>query len=117
MNIRHWPFTKIVLGCITGYLAAYYCKELNLGALELVRFVTGALALWMPLGGWLYLLLRNELPDRTIRIALSAASSYALTSLFYSAAATLHCLWLFSSCQPFPRAGLSFFATASIWTL
>ena len=117
MNIRHWPFTKIVLGCITGYLAAYYCKELNLGALELVRFVTGALALWMPLGGWLYLLLRNELPDRTIRIALSAASSYALTTLFYFAAATLHCNWLFYSAQAVAGAGLIYYAIENRWTL
>src|SRR5437773_7997405 len=117
MNIRHWPFTKIVLGCITGYLAAYYCKELNLGALELVRFVTGALALWMPLGGWLYVLLRNELPDRTIRIALSAASSYALTTLFYFAAATLHCNWLFYSAQAVAGAGLIYYAIENRWTL
>src|SRR6266480_5558694 len=117
MNIRHWPFTKIVLGCITGYLAAYYCKELNLGPLELVRFVTGALALWMPLGGWLYLLLRNELPDRTIRIALSAASSYALTTLFYFAAATLHCNWLFYSAQAVAGAGLIYYAIENRWTL
>jgi hypothetical protein len=106
MNLRHWPFTKIVLGCIAGSLTAYYCAELNLGALELLRFVAGALALWMPLGGWLYLLLRNELPDRTVRIAFSAAGSYALTTLFYFAAATLHCNWLFYSAQAVAGAGL-----------
>ena len=37
----------------------------------------------MPLGGWFYLLLRKEVPDRTIRVAFSAGSSYALTTLFY----------------------------------
>ena len=59
MNIRHWPFTKIVLGCATVFLTVFYCVELHLGALELLRFTSGALALWMPLGGWFYLLLRK----------------------------------------------------------
>ncbi len=117
MNIRHWPFTKIVLGCITGCLAVYYCKELNLGGLELVRFVAGALALWTPLGGWLYLSLRTELPDRTVRIAFSAAASYALTTLFYFAAATLHCNWLFYSAQAVAGAGLIYHAIKNRWTL
>ena len=59
------------------FLTVCYCVELHLGALELLRFIIGALALWMPLGGWLYLLLRKEVPDRTIRVAFSAGSSRA----------------------------------------
>ena len=110
MNMRHWPFTKIVLGCIAGSLAAYYCEALNVGALELLRFVAGAIALWLPLGGWLYLLLRNELPDRTVRIAFSAAGSYALTTLFYFAAATLHCNWFFYSAEAVAGAGWIYYA-------
>src|SRR6516225_2238349 len=105
MNVRYWPLTKIVLGCIAGSLTAYYCAALNLGALELIRFVAGAVALWMPLGGWLYLSLRNELPDRTVRIAFSAGGSYALTALFYFAAATLNCNWLFYSVEAMAAAG------------
>ena len=117
MNLRRWPFTKIVLGCITGCLAVYYCKELNLGVLEFVRFVTGALALWMPLGGWLYLLLRKEVPDRTIRVAFSAAGSYSLTTLFYFTSATLHCNWLFYSAQAVAGASLIYYAIQNRSTL
>src|SRR5438128_700783 len=80
-DIRRSPFAKIILACIASCLTVYYCAELHLGALELLRFMAGALALWIPLGGWLYVLLRNEVPDRIIRIAFSAGSSYALTTL------------------------------------
>jgi hypothetical protein len=110
MDIRHWPFTKIILGCVAASLAAYYCRALNLGALELLRFVAGALALWVPIGGWLYLLLRNEVPDRIVRLSFSAGGSYALTTLFYFAAATLHCNWLFYSVEAVAGAGLIYYA-------
>src|ERR1043166_2674578 len=98
-HMRHWPLRKIILGCTTAFLGAYYCRALNLGPLELLRFVVGALALWLPVGGWLYLLLRNEMPDRIVRIAFSAGGSYALTTLLYFAAATLHCNWFFYSVE------------------
>lgn len=117
MNIRRWPFTKILLGCITGFLTVYYCVELHLGAFELFRFITGALALWLPLAGWLYLSLRKEVPDRTIRIAFSAGCSYALTTLFYFAAATLRCNWLFYSAQAVAGAGLIYYAIQNKSTL
>ena len=110
MDIRHWPFRKIILGCVAASLAAYYCRALNLGALELLRFVAGALALWVPLGGWLYLLLRNEVPDRIVRLSFSAGGSYALTTLFYFAAATLHWNWLFYSVEAVAGAGLIYYA-------
>src|SRR6266550_1926006 len=109
-DIRRWPFAKIILGAIAGCLTVYYCVELRLGALELFRFMAGALALWIPLGGWLYVLLRNEVPDRIIRIAFSAGSSYALTILFYFGAAMLHCGWLFYFAQIAAVAGLIFYA-------
>ena len=99
------------------FLTVCYCVELHLGALELLRFIIGALALWMPLGGWLYLLLRKEVPDRTIRVAFSAGSSYALTTLFYFAAATLHCNWLFYSAQALAGAGLIYYAIQNRSTL
>ena len=86
-DVRGWPFAKIILACIASCLTVYYCAELHLGALELLRFIAGALALWIPLGGWLYVSLRNEVPDRISRIAFSAGSSYALTTLFYFGAA------------------------------
>src|SRR6266481_544162 len=109
-DIRRWPFPKIIPACIASCLTVYYCAELHLGALELLRFMAGALALWIPLGGWLYVLLRNEVPDRIIRIAFSAGSSYALTTLFYFGAATLHCSWLFYFAQIAAVAGLIFYA-------
>ena len=109
-DIRRWPFAKIILACIASCLTVYYCAELHLGALELLRFMAGALALWIPLGGWLYVLLRNEVPDRIIRIAFSAGSSYALTILFYFGAAMLHCGWLFYFAQIAAVAGLIFYA-------
>lgn len=99
------------------FLTVFYCVELHLGALELLRFTSGALALWMPLGGWFYLLLRKEVPDRTIRVAFSAGSSYALTTLFYFAAATLHCNWLFYSAQALAGAGLIYYAVQNRSTL
>src|SRR6266536_252702 len=109
-DIRGWPFAKIIPACIASCLTVYYCAELHLGALELLRFMAGALALWIPLGGWLYVLLRNEVPDRISRIAFSAGSSYALTTLFYFGAATLHCSWLFYFAQIAAVAGLIFYA-------
>src|SRR6266480_3112613 len=109
-DIRRWRFAKIIPACIASCLTVYYCAELHLGALELLRFMAGALALWIPLGGWLYVLLRNEVPDRIIRIAFSAGSSYALTILFYFGAATLHCSWLFYFAQIAAVAGLIFYA-------
>ena len=109
-DIRGWPFAKIIPACIASCLTVYYCAALHLGALELLRFLAGALALWIPLGGWLYVLLRNEVPDRIIRIAFSAGSSYALTILFYFGAATLHCSWLFYFAQIAAVAGLIFYA-------
>ena len=109
-DIRRWPFAKIIPACIASCLTVYYCAELHLGALELLRFMAGALALWIPLGGWLYVLLRNEVPDRISRIAFSAGSSYALTTLFYFGAATLHCSWLFYFAQIAAVAGLIFYA-------
>src|SRR6266496_4119026 len=109
-DIRGWPFAKIIPACIASCLTVYYCAELHLGALELLRFMAGALALWIPLGGWLYVLLRNEVPDRISRIAFSAGSSYALTILFYFGAATLHCSWLFYFAQIAAVAGLIFYA-------
>jgi len=110
VNIKRWPITKIVLGCTTAFLGAYYCRALNLGPLELVRFVTSAVALWMPVGAWLYLLLRSEVSDRVVRLAFSAGASYALTTLFYFAAATLHLNWLFYLVEAIAGGGLVYYA-------
>ena len=99
MDIRRWPLGKIGLALIASSLGAYYCVQLNLGALELLRFIVGTLALWLPVGGWLYVLLRKEVPDRIVRLAFSAGGSYALTTLFYFAAATLNSSWLFYSTE------------------
>jgi hypothetical protein len=117
MDLSRRLFTKILLGCITGLLALFYCQDLNLGAIELLRFVIGAAALWVPLGGWLYLLLRDEVPDRTVRLAFSAGVSYALTTLFFFAAATLHVSWLFYCAQIGAAAGLILYAFKSRRTL
>jgi hypothetical protein len=110
MAMRNWALGKIILGCATVFLGAYYCRALNLGPLELLRFVMGAVALWLPLGGWLYLLLRNEVPDRIIRLVLSAGGSYALTTLFYFGAATLRMNWLFYSVEAVAGVGLIYYA-------
>src|SRR5437867_27792 len=72
------------------------------------RTVTGVQTCALPI--WLYVLLRNEVPERIIRIAFSAGSSYALTTLFYFGAATLHCSWLFYFAQIAAVAGLIFYA-------
>jgi hypothetical protein len=110
MEIKQVPLMKILLVFVASCLTVYYCVELHLGGLELLRFVVGALALWLPVGGWLYLLVRNEVPDRIVRIAFSAGGSYALTTLFYFAVATLHCNWLFYSVEAVAAAGLIYYA-------
>jgi len=109
MDIRRWPLGKIGLALIAIALAAYYCAQLNLGALELLRFLVGILALWLPVGAWLYVLLRKEVPDRIVRLAFSASGSYALTTLFYFAAATLNSSWLFYSTEAVAVAALIYY--------
>ena len=109
MDIRRWPLGKIGLALIAIALAAYYCAQLNLGALELLRFLVGILALWLPIGAWLYVLLRKEVPDRIIRLAFSASGSYALTTLLYFAAATLNSSWLFYSTEAVAVAALMYY--------
>jgi len=117
MDLNRWPFIKILLGAITGLLVLFYCYGLNLGAIELLHFVVGVAALWLPLGGWLYLLLRDEVPDRTVRLAFSAGVSYALTTLFFFAAATLQVSWLFYCAQIGAGAGLILYVFKSRRTL
>src|SRR5437764_14637624 len=109
-DIRRWPFAKIIPACIASCLTVYYCAELHLGALELLRFMAGALVLWIRLGGWLYVLLRNEVPYRISRIAFSAGSSFALTTPFYFVAATHHFSWIFYFPHIAALADLLFFA-------
>src|SRR5260370_34938721 len=55
----------------------------------------GLTFLWGPLGALLYVVLRRSVEDPTVRLALSFAGSYSLTTLLYFAVAVTGAAWLF----------------------
>jgi hypothetical protein len=89
----------MALAAISIALLGYYCFALHLGAIELLRSSVGAVSLWLPLGGWIWIWLRNEARDPVIRLAIAACGTYALTTFGYFVAATAHCTWLFYIAQ------------------
>ncbi|MEP6955850.1 MAG: hypothetical protein ABI883_03430, partial [Chthoniobacterales bacterium] len=97
---------KFILPLCCLALAVLYCWALELGPIESARALGGGLALWLPLGGWLYLLLRRAVPDRTLRLAFASGASYALTTVAYFGAASLRSAWLFPLAQVFGAIGL-----------
>jgi hypothetical protein len=75
-------------------LVAYLVKA-GLGGLELIRFASGALLLWMPLALVTWVLLDGEVDDPVVKAALAAVSSYALTTVLYFLCALLRITPLF----------------------
>ena len=76
-------------------LAYYFSVAMHFGPLEGPLFLIGLTALWLPIGGTCYLLLRQEMPDRLDRFTFSALASLSLTTLLYFGFAELHITALF----------------------
>src|SRR5260370_21014355 len=70
-------------------LLGYYGIATNWSVYELGRCVLGLALLWGPLGTLLYILLRRSVADPTVRLALSYAGSYSLTTLVYFASSVI----------------------------
>jgi hypothetical protein len=77
----------------------YYFLEMKFGLVELPVFILGVFALWLPLGGRFYHLLREEFADPFDRFTFAALASYSLTTLFYFGAEELHVGVLFYMTQ------------------
>jgi hypothetical protein len=88
------PRRKILL-LVPLLLLAYYFFATNWSIYELGRCLLGLAVLWGPLGTLLYFLLRRSVADPTVRLALSFAASYSLTTLLYFAVALMGAAWLF----------------------
>jgi hypothetical protein len=76
-------------------LLGYYFISCHWSIFEIGRCLLGIALLWGPLGALLYVVLRRSVGDPTVRLALSYAGSYALTTLVYFAAALMGAEWLF----------------------
>src|ERR1700753_2741973 len=77
---------RLALSCgATSVASLGWCLFADLGMTpwEVGRVVAGLAALWLPLGGVFYVLLRDACPDPLARGTLSATASYALTSPLY----------------------------------
>lgn len=98
-----------------GFLA-YYFIRMGWGPIELVRYCSGIVALWLPLGAVLYILFRAQVHDRVAKITLSAIASYALTTLAYFGLATIHLEWLFYAGQVIAIGWLVIYGTRNkLW--
>ncbi len=78
-------------------LLGYYAISNNWTVYELGRCLLGVAFLWGPIGALLYVLLRRPVEDPIVRLALSCAGSYTLTTLFYFAAAVIGAEWIFGA--------------------
>jgi hypothetical protein len=78
-------------------LLCYYFVSGHWRVYEIGRCALGVALLWGPLGALLYVLLRRPIEDPTVRLALSCAGSYSLTTLVYFAAAVMGMEWLFGA--------------------
>jgi hypothetical protein len=76
-------------------LFVYYFHVMEFDFMELTEFLIGSIALWLPMGGLFFVLLKKEIVDDTIRVAVSALASYCLTTLAYFTFAALHATLLF----------------------
>lgn len=114
--LSYAPMILLVVADLVAVL--YYWFAMGWSALETARLALGATALWAPMGLLLYLLLGAEIPDRTVRLTLSAAASYTLTTLAYFALAVFHLGVGFFVAQVALTAGLIVYAvrrTRSRW--
>jgi hypothetical protein len=91
--------TKYVAATLSFLLLAYYVRAMEFGVLELLFFIVGSIALWLPLGALFFVLLKAEIPDYTVRFTLSALASYCLTTLLYFTLSVWHVSPLFYIAQ------------------
>jgi len=84
---------------ISAALFVYLFWRLGCNVIEIVRFIVGTVLLWLPVVVLLYVVLRDQVPDRTIRFTLSAIGSYALTTFSYFVMALLGLAALFPALQ------------------
>jgi hypothetical protein len=89
------PRWILFLGAIL--LLGYYGISLHWSFQELGHCLVGMTLLWGPLGALLYVLLHRSVADPTVRLALSYAGSYTLTTLLYFGAAVIRVEWLFGA--------------------
>jgi hypothetical protein len=76
-------------------LLGYYCFAGNWSVYEIGRCLLGMALLWGPLTALLYVALGRSTEDPAVRLALSCAGSYALTTLLYFAVAAMGTPWVF----------------------
>ncbi len=67
-----------------GCLGWCFFVDFKMGPVEFCRVLAGLVALWLPIGSLVYLLLRDRCSDTLMRCTLSAAASYALTAPAYT---------------------------------
>jgi len=78
-------------------LLGYYFISGHWPVYEIGRCLLGLASLWGPLAALLYVLLRRPVEDPTVRLALSSAGSYSLTTLLYFAVTVMGVAWLFGA--------------------
>ncbi len=89
---RPWLIAWIL---VAGGGIYYLFGGMNFGPLEAPLFILGIFALWLPLGGLFYHLLRKEIADPLDRFTFAALASLSLTTLCYFGCAELHVELLF----------------------
>ncbi len=67
-----------------GCLGWCFFVDLEMGPAQFCRVLTGLVALWLPIGSLVYLLLRDRCSDTLTRCTLSASASYSLTAPVYT---------------------------------
>ncbi len=107
-NVSGGVLQRNILVIASLLLFGYYFVSTNWSLYEFGRCLLGIVLLWGPLGALLYVLLTRPIADPTVRLALSCAGSYALTTLLYFAVAVMGAPWLF---------GVALFgaAAAALW--
>lgn len=73
-----------VAGLLSLAALAWSCfGDLHIGPAEAIRVLLGLAALFLPIGGVVYVLLRGRTSDTLARVTLSAAAAYGLTAPLY----------------------------------
>ena len=69
---------------------AYYLISTQWQVLEILSFIAGIIALWVPLGALFYIKCKKEIEDQVICFTFSFIASYCTTTLIYFLLAVLH---------------------------
>ncbi len=87
-----FPLT-LIIGSISAL--AYYLVAMQWNVGDLIHFLLACAALWLPLTGWCYLLIRRQIPETLPRLVFSMISSYTLTTPIYFGFSVLDVPFLF----------------------